>query len=509
MEKTRIERAIDIINYAIDNNISVSVASVKNGFANTYVKNAKRIVKDKYENGSITKQEHDRFFNVYNKYKGNKSTDNNNDMKVNNKKVVNGENISYQESGDEATVEYKGDSKSFGKAISGDGNSTDDTDEDTGHGSNYRSDHITSLDQLLKRCNVDLDLWGVKDYIVNKWDVTSWKRGYPETIENFQVKAKLEKIKEEFDARNMAEIFRELVEDYKPPKLDKYNTNWRSNNDLDIRSIVDEENNLLEINIFDLHLGKLGWKGETGENFDVKIASDRFLKAIELLLIRAQGFNISKILFPIGNDFFNSDNLHNTTTNGTPQDEDLRWQKTFKLGTQLIVDGINLLKQTGVDVDVIMIPGNHDFQRNFYLGTFLEGFFDKDEQVKINNEATPRKYYHFGEVLLGFTHGKYEKEASLPLLMAGEEKKLWGNTTFHEWHLGHIHRKRQIKYSVLDKNKILDEELGVTIRYMSSLTGAEEWHHKKGFVNQIKAADGFIWNDKTGLIGHLNANFVN
>jgi hypothetical protein len=268
------------------------------------------------------------------------------------------------------------------------------------------------------------------------------------------------------------------------------------------------ENNLFEITCFDLHMGKLAWGGETGENYDTKIARQRFLDTVETLIHRASSFEYSRILFPVGSDFFNSDTIYNTTTKGTPQDEDLRWQKTFNVGVRLLVDAISLLKQAGVPVDVVVIPGNHDFERSFYMGAYLEAWYNNDPIVNINNGASPRKYYRFGKVLLGLTHGSEEKEASLPLLMATdiESKPYWTDTTYHEWHVGHIHRKRDIKYTVLDKSRVTNEDLGVTVRYLSSLTGTEEWHHKKGFVGAIKAGEAFIWNDENGLLAHLNAN---
>ena len=92
--------------------------------------------------------------------------------------------------------------------------------------------------------------------------------------------------------------------------------------------------------------------------------------------------------------------------------------------------------------------------------------------------------------------------------MATESKEAWGRTTFHEWHLGHFHKKRNIKFAVFDKEQVLNEELGVTVRYLSSLTGTEEWHNKKGYVGTQKAGEAFVWNDKAGMIGHLNANFI-
>jgi hypothetical protein len=144
------------------------------------------------------------------------------------------------------------------------------------------------------------------------------------------------------------------------------------------------------------------------------------------------------------------------------------------------------------------------------MGEYLVAWFNNDEQVNINNGASPRKYYKFGKVLLGLTHGSEEKEGSLPLLMASdiESKPMWSETLFHEWHLGHIHRKRNIKYVTLDRSRTTNEDLGVTVRYLSSLTGTEEWHHKKGFIGAAKAGEAFIWNDETGMIAHLNANLI-
>jgi hypothetical protein len=104
-----------------------------------------------------------------------------------------------------------------------------------------------------------------------------------------------------------------------------------------------------------------------------------------------------------------------------------------------------------------------------------------------------------------------EKEGSLPMIMANdiESKQYWSETLYHEFHVGHIHRKRDMKYSAtLDKVRTLNEDLGVIVRYLSSLTGTEEWHHKKGFVGAIKAADGFIWNDEKGLLAHINSNLI-
>ena len=482
----RIERAVEIIEYAIKNQVSVKEASVRCGFSDTYVKNIKAMVYQRFESGDLN-------INLYNMFQ--KSHLNYVNMKGS---VVNPiSTIGVSEPNKPKDIPKASGRESFKK------NGNEAKYEWIGR-NNYPHDHVKTLDQLLETAQVDLGVWKVKDHIINKWDVTmklledgEW---VAKTFQNWQVKARLERDIQVVRERIVGKLFQEMVHNYEPPVYD-----WTPE-----RPLKQTEKNLLEISIFDLHIGKLAWGGETFENYDVKIARKRFLESIEKLLQNASGFNYEKILFPVGNDFFNCDTMENTTTKGTPQDEDLRWQKTFDVGVKLLVDAINMLKQTGVPIDVVVIPGNHDFERSYYMGKYLEAWFDQDPVVSINNGASPRKYYNYGNLLLGLTHGSEEKEASLPLLMATdiESKPYWSKTKFHEWHLGHQHRRKNIKYTVLDKSRSVNEDLGVTVRYLSSLTGTEEWHHKKGFVGSIKAADAFVWNYESGMVANLISNLV-
>lgn len=480
MERKRIEKAVDVINYAIKNHISVKEASKQCGFSDTYVKNIKALVHELYEDGELDKELFQLFDEAYKEYAYYRGFGIKEDETIIEETKpndippsTNNEKTDFSVNGNVATIEWKS-------------------------GSNYPADHIKTLPELLKTCEVDQSLWDVAQYWVNKWDVTAVIDKTPKTFQNFQVKARLEKKLTVAKERALGELFVEMTRDYQPPVL-KVVSNVKTHG---------KENNLFEVTIFDLHLGKLAWGGETGESYDTKIARQRFLTTVATLIKNSSGFQYNRILFPIGSDFFNSDTIFNTTTKGTPQDEDLRWQKTFNVGVRLLIDAINLLKQIGVPIDVVNIPGNHDFERSFYLGSYLEAWFNSDTQVKVNNGASPRKYYRFGKVLIGLTHGSEEKESSLPLIMASdiESKPLWSETVYHEWHVGHIHRKRDMKYTVLDKAQMTNEDLGVTVRYLSSLTGTEEWHHKKGFIGAIKAGEGFIWNDESGMIAHLNAN---
>jgi hypothetical protein len=258
---------------------------------------------------------------------------------------------------------------------------------------------------------------------------------------------------------------------------------------------------LLEICAFDLHWGKLAWAEETGDHYDTKIAKKRFFDAIDKLLARASGFEIERIVFPIGNDFFNSDYSHpyGRTTAGTPQEDDLRWQKTFREGRKLLFEGIERLRQFA-PVDVIVVPGNHDFERSFYLGDSLQGWYSHVEDVTVNNLASTRKYYKYGDCLIGYTHGDNEKVADLPMLMAVEQPENWAKTKYREFHLGHFHSKKEIKY------QSTKETAGVVLRWMRSLSGTDSWHAKKGYKGAVQSAEAFVWKKDEGIVGNFAVN---
>src|SRR5690606_31399347 len=116
--------------------------------------------------------------------------------------------------------------------------------------------------------------------------------------------------------------------------------------------------------IFDLHLGKLAWNEETGEDYDIKIAENRFKEALEDLIEKASGYKFDKILFILGNDLFNSDSAfpYTATTGGTPQEDDIRWQKSFRLGVRLITEALIRLEKIA-KVDVVTALSNHDLQK--------------------------------------------------------------------------------------------------------------------------------------------------
>ena len=251
------------------------------------------------------------------------------------------------------------------------------------------------------------------------------------------------------------------------------------------RSVSEDGQYMLEVPIVDLHLGKLAWAPETGENYDYKIARQRYNYVIEDVIGRAKGRAIEKILFPISNDFFHYDTIDMTTTAGTPQDSDMRWPKMYSIGVEMLIRSIDELQEIA-PVEVLLVPGNHDRMTGYYAIIYLFAGYRNDPDVKVYVDPKTRKYFEYGSSLIGFSHGDKEK-GRIWGNMSVEAAKAWGRTKYREWHLAHEH------------SETVKEQDGIILRRLSSITGTDTWHADKGYVGAIIKQQCFLWHRDKGL----------
>ena len=376
---------------------------------------------------------------------------------------------------------------------------------------------VHTVDELLKLCKVDLTIWEVERFLVNKWEVamaepattvggagkqarlvrgkggrvhTLWTRGSNEPLHEplFQVKVWLKR-RREADAVDIIKFFQTEVARVVAPR---FTTGFKY--------LAEPTKGLLyEICSPDLHLGKLAWKPETGAHWDSKLAIEADKTATSALVSYVPLDRIARFLLPIGNDFFNVDNSNETTTGGTPQREDGRWQKSFRAGCALMVEKIISLVALA-PVDVVIVAGNHDHERCFYLGEYLTAFFRLHPGVKIDNSPATRKYYSWRGVLLGMSHGSEEKLAELPLIMATERPAEWAAATAYKgFQVGHFHRSALQNFN-------LEDIKGVEVQTLSSLCPPDDWHAKKGFVGSIRRSEGLLFDGEQGLVAKYYYN---
>lgn len=354
-------------------------------------------------------------------------------------------------------------------------------------------DHeITNEQEMLKVCKIDTQVWEVERWVCNTWTghmaprvvgrSNAWVResAAPVKTRQWQVKVWLRRKDAVIAARNeLAEL----------KKLAKETRLWRAPA---VRHAT-QPGLLLEINIADLHVGKLAWAGETGDaNYDSRIAERLHDDALATFLKRAgvPGTPFERILLVVGNDLLHSDTKAGTTTKGTPLDNDGRYHKTFARTRTMIVRAVTQLRQIA-PVTVMVVPGNHDTLSTWHLGDSLEAFFHADPNVEVRNEPTPRKYFQHGDVMLMFTHGDKGKFTDYPLVMATEQPTMWAATRFREIHTGDKHQEKLI------------ENRGVKARILPSLSAPDAWHNEQFFTGNLRQAQAFIWSRTEGLVGTL------
>lgn len=257
---------------------------------------------------------------------------------------------------------------------------------------------------------------------------------------------------------------------------------------------------LLVINPADIHVGKLAIAKETGEEYNKEIAKERVLKGIEGLIDKSKGFDVDRVLFCIGNDVLHVDNSQNSTTKGTHQDMDGQWWQSFELALEIYVAAVEMLLAVA-PVDCIHSMSNHDYQSGFHLAHCLDSWFRNCDDVTVDASPSARKYYKYHSNMIGLEHGDGAKQADLPLLMAQEAPKLWGECRHRTIFLHHLHHKIKLKF------QSAKDYIGVTVEYMRSPSGADSWHAKKGYKGAPKAVEGFLFHKENGRVASLVHNF--
>ena len=251
---------------------------------------------------------------------------------------------------------------------------------------------------------------------------------------------------------------------------------------------VKETGLMLEVNIADAHFGKLAWPAETGGvPYDLKIADAMFMRALDVLLERAKGYDFERVLFVLGNDLLHANDVAGNTFNGTKLDTEGRFQKTYWTVRKTVCAAIERLRQVA-PVKVAIVYGNHDRTSMWTLADSIDCYFHGDDRVEVDNQPIYRKYHEWGKVGLMLTHGDLGKRADFPLLFATENPGLFGRTEFREVHTGHLHTTKT------------EEFHGVRVRILPSLTPPDAWHAENGYVGNMRNAEAYVWSKTEGLI---------
>lgn len=369
----------------------------------------------------------------------------------------------------------------------------------------YEGAVVMSPEDLLAEANVDLELWEVTDTSLRQWPTSmkvKGKKDEPERviqIANNMVSIKLKPRQDFIDALDIAERMAEVMDKHSP----KYRPVHRpvESGDGKVLAMMD---------LFDLHVGMLAQKSETGAaDWDSKLLQEEVMTAVEWLLQTGAAFDIGRFLMVVGNDLLHTDTPENTTTRGTRQDVDTRPFKMYELAYLLMVWVIDRLREIA-DVDVEIVPGNHDRENAQKMGITLKAHYRLDENVHVNATPQLRATYLWGSNFIGLTHGSEEPLKELPMIFMAQNPVEWGNAKFRHIFTGHLHRRQRKKIPGVDGSMVMGDTLGtfngVTVEIIPSLVPPEAWHAAKGYVGGGRSAEIRFFHKDRGQMGYFQYN---
>ncbi len=336
-------------------------------------------------------------------------------------------------------------------------------------------------DNILKKLGYEPECWVMVSHSFGTWETYVKDEGLQLQT---TVRVKLKPRENAFSVEEALQIAKDLFsKEIKPLKIKPKSIDKSLNDDL-----------LLEAPAMELHLSKMAWNGDVGEDYDKDIAEQRFKHILKKVIKKQHIEKCGTAVVYIGNDFFNSDTVDNTTTKGTLQSSDTRWKKMFLLGLSLYTEFLLTLREHFNKIDVKLCQGNHDIMSSFYLFIALQEGLKKDNIIKFSDDLRETQAYIFGNNLIITNHGAVNLKR-LTNSIPSEFYREWGMTTTRHLHLGHLHKE----FSIDDQN-------GLIVWRVGSPSGTDEWHYHERFVGAIQKYQTFTWHKNNGL---LSVNYIN
>lgn len=201
---------------------------------------------------------------------------------------------------------------------------------------------------------------------------------------------------------------------------------------------------LNQYTITDYHLGMLAWGEESGDDWDVSIASDLIIKWFAEA-IRCSPQASTAILAQLG-DFLHWDGLDAVTpSSGHVLDADTRFQKLTRVAIKVTRSVIKMLLEKHQHVHVIFAEGNHDMASSIWMREFLTVLYENEPRVTIDKSPDPYYCYVHGDVSLFYHHGHKKKMETISEVFAAKFRQEFGSSKFSYAHVGHLHHHKLIE----------------------------------------------------------------
>lgn len=193
---------------------------------------------------------------------------------------------------------------------------------------------------------------------------------------------------------------------------------------------------------FDYHVGMLAWHREGGANWNLDIAYQTGVQAMQGLVHSSPDAEVGVV--NIGGDFLHFDGLLPVTpTSGHIVDADNRFGKVVEVAIKLIRALVSLALTKHKRVILLIMEGNHDLSASLWLRKMFGALYEDEPRIDVYQRELPYYALEWGVNLLGFHHGHLKKNDDLPGLFAAMFREMWGRCPKVHIHTGHRHHKEE------------------------------------------------------------------
>lgn len=192
--------------------------------------------------------------------------------------------------------------------------------------------------------------------------------------------------------------------------------------------------------ITDFHLGMMAWQGETGANWDTRIAEDLLVSWFAAAIKCAPDAHTG--IFAQLGDFMHWDGMDAVTPASKHLlDADTRFQKLVRVAIRAMRRIIGMLLEKHQHVHILMAEGNHDPASSIWLREWFAALYEDEPRISVDRSADPYYCFEWGKTSVFFHHGHKRKPEAVDDVFVSKFREVFGRTKHSYAHMGHMHHR--------------------------------------------------------------------
>lgn len=289
---------------------------------------------------------------------------------------------------------------------------------------------------------------------------------------------RLQWVKSDFDALRLEEIQRAaleaLIDDLEPLK------------NIPLSQKAYRDDLLAQYTVSDYHLGMLAWAEESGDDWDMKIASGLFVQWFKRAMTVTPDAKVAVI--NLLGDFAHFDGLEAVTNaSGHVLDADTRYQKLVRYMISMVRCVIEMALEKHSEVKLMIVQGNHDESGMIWLAEMFKSFYSDNPRIEVDTSPDVFKALQFGKTSLFYHHGHKARFDAIESIMISKFRDIFGSTKYSYAHVGHLHHQKIVE----GRNMIVEQH--------QTLAAKDAYASRGGWMSQ-RGANVIVYSSEFGEV---------